>query len=190
VSNLKIKAKIKWQKKIDSAAMEEHLKPYKTKKQTTIKRLYGGVIPEQIGKTQISIKCGTSPETSYFIFIEGAGNTSQIVGASPSNRLDHLLNDFDHLIDQMHLLGVNFKLHDIQIQINDESLVKKSFWNYFYKRSVLVDLITMAGFIPLVSAYILNVLTLELVYPIIIGFIFWFATSIIGYRSESEYALK
>lgn len=174
----------------DSDAMRQYLNAYRIRKHIALKRIYGGATPEQKRKTQISIRCGTSPKNSDFIFIEGAGNTSQIVGFCPLNRLDHLRHDFKYLISQMRQSDIKFKLKEISIQINDERLVKKSCWNYVLKRTVLVDLITMTGFIPLISAYVLNVLSFDLIYPVTIGFIFWFVTIIIGYRSEPEYVLK
>jgi len=187
---LRTKAQIKWQKTGGSVAMKTYLDAYKARKATAIKRIYGGVTPEQMEKTEISLRCGTSPANSYFIFVEGAGNTSQLVGFCPSNRLDHLLHDFNYLIDQMNLSDIKFKISDVQIQINDERLIKKSPFDYIHKRSVLVDLISMAGLIPLISAGLLNILTSDLIYPTSVGLILWFVTIIIGYWSEPKYALR
>lgn len=106
--------------------------------------------------------------------------------------MDHLLEDFDYLIDQMNLSETNFRLHDIHVRINDEKLVKKSIKNYVFKRGVLTDFVAMVGLIPLISTYLLGKIDLnvELFSPVVVGFILWLATLYIGYRSEPEYVLK
>lgn len=197
--NLRINAQIKWCEKESINRMKSHLDTYSVGKKIALKEIFGGVTEEQIRNTEIGIKCGTSPSQSHYVFIKGAGNTSQLSGYCASNRLDHLLEDFDHLINQMQLSEINFKSYDIHIRTNDEKLVKKSARNYIFKRSVLTDLVTMTGIIPLISTLLLlntNVLTdfimvfLNAVYPMTVGLIFWLATSYIGYRSEPEYVLK
>lgn len=175
--------------------MEKHLAPHSRNKEVVLKVIFGGVTPESSKNAEINVRCGTSRVKSYFAFLRGSGNTSQIVGYCESNRLDHLLEDFDFLINQMRLSKINFELRDIYIRTNDEKLVKKSFRKYIAGRSVLSDLIAMTGLIPFISAVFLlgwdfSAVIWNSICPIIVGFIIWVVVLFIGYRSEPEYVLK
>ena len=171
--------------------MRNHLNPYFVPQKEALRQIFGGATREQIKNTEISVRCGNAPRQSYFVFIKGAGNASQITGYCLSNRLDHLLEDFDYLISQMLLSKETFKLYDIYIGTNDEKLVKKSAWKYISKRAVLADFIAMTSLIPLISAWLLFwEIKWSAICPIVVGFIFWLVILYIGYRSEPEYVLK
>ena len=191
MNRLLINVQIKWCETGSIDRMEKHLDPYSIRKREALMKIFGGATEDQVRNTEISIKCGTAPRQSYFIFVKGAGNTSQITGYCSSNRMDHLLEDFDFLIDQMQESNENFEFSEIHIRINDEKLYKKSVMKYVSKRSVLADLVAMTGLIPLISTGLLHgEVTFTVIYPVVVGFIFWLITLCYGYRSEPEYVLK
>ena len=184
-------ADVTWAKSDSVNKMDMHLAAYKYNKKANLKKIFGGSIQPSLSNTEISIRCGEVQNRSSFVFVKGGGNTSQLTGYCPSNRLDHLCNDFKFLSDQMKNAGNEFEINDVRIKLNDEKLVKKNKKEYFFKRSVLVDLATLTGIIPLSSSYLLTgEITSGAFIPVIVGFIFWLAIFIIGYRSEPEYVLK
>jgi hypothetical protein len=190
-----VKTQIKWNGAEDCTAMKQHLTPHGINKDIALRAIYGAATPEQRVRIQISAKCGTSPSDSYFIFIEGAGSTSQIVGVCDSNRMDHLLQDFDHLISQMKLSGIDFKEEDTYIQTNDERFTKKSLHNFVLERTILLNLLSLTGIIPLISSYLLKkeaLLSLDIsaFLAVPMGFILWLVIVCIGYVRAPEYALE
>lgn len=173
--------------------MKDYLETHVVRTGPALKEIFGAATIEQKAKTEFSIKCGTSPKGSNFVFLKGAGNTSQIVGGRPTHRLEYLLEDFQYLKEQMKNSDVRFELDKTRIEINDERLVEKSLGSYLIKRSSLVSLLSMTGAIPVLSTIFLSLdslLSKEQWYPIIAGFIFWLVVNIIGYRSEPAYALE
>jgi len=193
VIGLKIKSNAKWKNNTGLEDMKGHLEAHIVSKDTALKDIFGAVTIEQEAKTEFSVKCGTSPKGSYFVFLRGAGNTSQIVGGRLAHRLKYVLEDFKHLKEQMKNSDVKFELDKTRIEINDERLVEKSVRSYLIKRSSLVSLLSMTGAIPVLSTIFLgfdSLLSNEQWYPVIAGFIFWLGVSIIGYRSEPVYALE
>jgi len=188
--NMKLNAQIQWTYDGTCQKMGEHLQPYKDNKIKILQALFGASEKEFEETTEICVRVGLVPKRSYFAFLKGAGNTTLIHGLCPSQRLDHLLEDFDFLIQQMENSKVYFNVREVHVRLNDEKLVKKDLRTYFLKRGVLTELFSMTGGIALVSKFFLNKPDQESFLLSVIGFIFWGIAFIIGYWSESEYVLK
>ena len=85
---------------------------------------------------------------------------------------------------------LNFELDDARIKLDDNKLIDDSDKGFFDKRSVLIDLFGMIGFIPAASIYLLfGEFTLVTLIPFIVGLIFWVGSVVIGCWSHPKYVL-
>jgi hypothetical protein len=90
--------------------------------------------------------------------------------------------------------SIQFKIKSTYIQTNDERFVKKSLKRYVAEKGVLLNLVSLAGIVPAISAYIKNPIPLtwdvSVFYPVPIGFIFWLIIVSLGYRGAAQYGLE
>jgi hypothetical protein len=185
-----LSADIKWKDSISVQKMGSHLNQYTCGKKWNLKRVFkDSTLPSQ-NQTELSIKCGKRKNRSSFIFLRNSESTSQIVGSCKTNRLIHLIDDFDFLKEQMKTSKLDYKLSDARIKLDDDKLIDNSKQGFFSRRSVLVDLFGMIGFIPAASIYLLfGEFTLVTLIPFIVGLIFWVGSVVIGCWSHPKYVL-
>jgi hypothetical protein len=187
---IQLSADIKWKDSKSAKKMEHHLNPFICSKKWNLKRVFKDSASPSIDKTEISVKCGKKKNRSSFIFLRNSENTYQIVGSCCTNRLIHLIDDFDFLKEEMNKSNLYFELSDARIKLDDNKLIEDNNKGFFSKRSVLVDLFGMIGFIPAASIYLLfgefNSVT---VIPFIVGLIFWVGSVVIGCWTHPKYVL-
>ena len=186
---IQLSADIKWKDSKSAQKMENHLSPFNCSKKWNLKRVFKDSTPPSQDQTELSIKCGKKQNRSSFIFLRNSESTSQIVGSCRTNRLIHLIDDFDFLKEQMNKSTLNFELSDARIKLDDNKLIDDSNKGFFSKRSVLIDLFVI-GFIPAASIYLLfGEFTLVTLIPFIMGLIFWVGSVVIGCWTHPKFVL-
>ena len=187
---IQLSADIKWKDSKSAQKMGNHLSCFTCSKKWNLKRVFKDSNPPSQDQTELSIKCGKRKNRSSFVFLRNSQNTSQIVGSCRTNRLIHLIDDFDFLKEQMKKSKLNFELDDARIKLDDNKLIDDSDKGFFDKRSVLIDLFGMIGFIPAASIYLLfGEFTLVTLIPFIVGLVFWVGSVVIGCWSHPKYVL-
>jgi hypothetical protein len=168
--------------------MENHLYTFKCRKKSNLKRIFTESVPPS-AQVKLSIKCGKKKNRSSFIFFRNTDTTCKIVGSCRTNRLIHLIDDFDYLKEQMNKSDLNFELSDAKIKLDNNKLIENNN-GFFSKKSILVDLFGMIGFIPAASIYLLfGEFTLVTLIPFIVGLIFWVGSIVIGCWKHPKYVL-
>jgi len=187
---IQLSADIEWRDSKSAKKMENHLSSFNCNKKWNLKRVFKDSTPPSQDQTELSIKCGKKQNRSSFIFLRNSKSTSQIVGSCRTNRLIHLIDDFDFLKEQMNKSKLNFELSDARIKLDDNKLIDDSNKGFFSKRSVLIDLFGMIGFIPAASIYLLfGEFTLVTLIPFIMGLIFWIGSVVIGCWTHPKFVL-
>jgi hypothetical protein len=169
--------------------MQKHLSSFTCNKKVNLKRIFEESIPLLV-QAEISLKCGKKKNRSSFVFLRSIKNTYKIVGTCRTNRLSHLIDDFDFLKEQMNKSTIKFELGDAKIKLDSNKLIEDNNRGFFSRRSLLVDLFGMIGFIPAASIYLLfGEFTLVTLIPFIVGLIFWIGSVVIGCWTHPKYVL-
>ena len=172
---MQLSADIKWTDCTSAKEMSKHLRRFACSKKSNLNRVFRGSIQPSIDQTQASIQCGEATDRSSFIFLRGPRDTSKIIGICRTNRLIHLIDDFDFLKNQMNESNVNFSLSDARIKLDDNKLIEKCDNKIFNVKNTLADVFAMIGFIPTAAIYLLfGEFTFITIIPFILGLIFWF----------------
>ena len=170
--------------------MRTHLNYYSCNKKWNLKGIFKNSISPSYEKIDISIKCGKKKNRSSFIFLNNSDNSSQIIGRCKTNRLIHLIEDFDFLKEQMNQLENNFELSDARIKLDDNKLIEASQKGFLTRNSVLFDLFGTIGFIPAASIYLLfGEFTFVTLIPFIVGLFFWVGSVVVGCWTHPKYIL-
>jgi hypothetical protein len=187
---IQLSADIKWKNANSAIRMRTHLTYYSCNKKWNLKRVFKNSIPPAHEKTDISIKCGKRKNRSSFIFLKNSDNSSQIIGCCKTNRLIHLIEDFDFLKEQMNKLKNSFELSDARIKLDDNKLIEASQRGFLSRNSLLFDLFGTIGFIPAASIYLLfGEFTFVTLIPFIVGLIFWVGSVVVGCWTHPKYVL-
>ena len=187
---IQLSADIKWKNVNSSIKMKSHLSSFSFNKKWNFKRIFKNSAPPSFAKTEISIKCGKKKNRSSFIFLKNSSNSSQIIGCCNTNRLIHLIEDFDFLKEQMNQSNSFFELSDARIKLDNKKLIDASKKGFFSRNSVLFDLFGTIGFIPAASIYLLfGEFTIVTLIPFIVGLIFWIGSVIVGCWNNPKYVL-
>ena len=187
---MQLSADIKCTDCTSAKKMSKHLRRFACNKNSNLNKVFGETTQPSINQTQASIQCGEITNPSSFIFLRDKKDTSKIIGVCTTNRLVHLIDDFDFLKNQMNESNVNFSLSDAIIKLNDNKLVENCDNKIFNAKNTLADLFAMIGFIPTAAIYLLfGEFTLITIIPFIVGLIFWVGSVVIGCWSQPKYVL-
>ena len=187
---MQLSADIKWTDCTSAKEMSKHLRRFACSKKSNLNRVFRGSIQPSIDQTQASIQCGEATDRSSFIFLRGPRDTSKIIGVCRTNRLVHLIDDFDFLKNQMNESNVNFSLSDARIKLDDNKLIEKRDNKIFNVKNTLADVFAMIGFIPTAAIYLLfGEFTFITIIPFIVGLIFWVGSVVIGCWSQPKYVI-
>ena len=158
-----------------------HLSSFICNKKSNLKRVFKDSTLPSVDRTELSIKCGKKKNRSSFIFLRNSENSCQIVESCRTDRLIHLIDDFGFLKEEMNKSNLYFELSDARIKLDDNKLIEDNNKGFFNRRSVLVDLFGIIGFIPAASIYLLfGEFTLFTMIAFIVGLIFWVGSLVIG----------
>jgi len=187
---VQLSADIKWIDCTSAKKMSKHLKRFSCNKKSNLNRVFSGSTQPSSEKTEASYQCGEVTKRSSFIFLKESADTSKIVGSCCTNRLVHLIDDFDFLKNQMSESNLNFALSDAKIKLDDNKLIENCDNKIFNVKNTLADLFGMIGFIPAAAIYLLfGEFTLVTIIPFIVGLIFWVGSVVIGCWSQPKYVL-
>lgn len=187
---MQLSADIKWIDCTSAKKMSKHLKRFSCKKKSNLNRVFKESTQPSIEKTEASYLCGEVKNRSAFIFLKDSEDTSKIIGTCSTNRLVHLIDDFDFLKNKMNESNLNFELSDAKIKLDDNKLIENCDNKIFNVKNTLADLFGMIGFIPAAAIYLLfGEFTLITIIPFIVGLIFWVGSVVIGCWSQPKYVL-
>ena len=166
------------------------MKHFSYNKKLNLKRVCKDSTLPSADQIELSIKCGKKKNRSSFIFLKNSKNSHKILGSCRTNRLTHLIDDFNFLKDQIKKAEDEFELSDTRISLDDNKLIEDGNKRYFGRKSFLVDLFGIIGFIPAAAIYLLfGEFTIVTVIPFIVGLIFWIGSIVIGCWTHPKYML-
>ncbi|KON33511.1 MAG: hypothetical protein AC479_04230 [miscellaneous Crenarchaeota group-6 archaeon AD8-1] len=101
-----------------------------------------------------------------------------------------MIDDFNFLKEQIKKVEHEFELSDTRISLDDNKLIEDGNKRYFGRKSFIVDLFGIIGFIPAAAIYLLfGEFTIVTLIPFIVGLIFWVGSIVIGCWTHPKYVL-
>ena len=185
---MRLSADIKW---IDcsSTSLRQDLSDYVCSEKSTLTKVFKGSTPPSSNQVEAIVKCGKVAQRSYFVFLRGSRNKSQIIGTCSTNRLVNLIDDFDFLKEQMKKSNLTFALSDPRVTL-DNKHVEKADRGLLRTVRVLADLFGIIGFVSGALACLLfgelNQITLI---SLVLGLTFCLGSVVVGCFDQPKYIL-